>query len=255
MPTKIKVYNQKCEPVSEIKLSDQVFGVEISEALVHQALVAQTSNERLVLAHTKERSEVRGGGKKPWRQKGTGRARAGSIRSPIWKGGGVTFGPRKDRNFKKNINKKMKQKAMLMVLSDRAVSKNLVVLDKLEMNEFKTKVFNEMLRDFEKKVLRVKRQEDKEVKEQKNNLPEQAGKAGKQGIKEKNGQENKKGKKVKRSILFVNDKANDKARYSGRNLTGVKIINLDNINILDLLKYRDLVMTMKVVKKLEEKYK
>ncbi|MCK4554466.1 50S ribosomal protein L4, partial [Candidatus Parcubacteria bacterium] len=118
MSISVKIYNQKAEAVGDIKLSDKVFGVKANEPLVHQAMVAQMSNERQVLAHTKDRSEVRGGGRKPWKQKGTGRARAGSIRSPIWKGGGVTFGPRKDRNFSKNINKKMKQNAMLMVLSD-----------------------------------------------------------------------------------------------------------------------------------------
>ena len=247
MSIKIKVYNQKCEPVSEMKLSDQVFGVKASEALVHQAVVTQMANERQILAHTKIRSEVRGGGRKPWRQKGTGRARAGTIRSPIWKGGGVTFGPRKDRNFKKKINKKMKQKAMIMVLSDRLSGGNLAVLDKLEMNEFKTKVFNEMLGSLEKKVLETRKQED--------NLPAQAGKTRKQESKEAKEQESKKDKKAKRSILLVNDKVDEKVRYSGRNVVGVKIINLDNINIIDLLKYKNLILTKESIKKLEERYK
>jgi large subunit ribosomal protein L4 len=257
MSIKIKVYNQKCEPVSEMKLSDQVFGVKASEALVHQAVVTQMANERQVLAHTKERNEVRGGGKKPWRQKGTGRARAGSIRSPIWKGGGVTFGPRKDRNFKKKINKKMKQKAMMMVLSDRLSSGNLAVLDKLEMNKFKTKVFNEMLGGLEKKVLKVEKQENKKARKQesKDTKEQKNKKARKQENKEVKEQEGKNDKKIKRSILLVNDKTNEKVKYSGRNLAGVKIINLDNINILDLLQYRDLVVTMEAAKKLEEKYK
>ena len=222
----VKIYNQKAESVGDIKLSDKVFGVKANEALVHQAMVAQMSNERQVLAHTKDRSEVRGGGRKPWRQKGTGRARAGSIRSPIWKGGGVTFGPRKDRNFSKNINKKMKQKAMLMVLSDRVKSGNFVVLDKLEMGEFKTKVFDGMLSSFAKAM------EDKSTK----------------------ATEDKGGKK-KRSVLVINDKKDDKVKYSGRNLVGVEIINLDNINILDLLKYRDLVLTVEGIKELEKRYK
>ena len=103
MSIKIKVYNQKVEEAGEMKLSDKIFNVEANNALLHQAMVAQMSNERQVLAHTKSRSEVRGGGKKPWKQKGTGRARAGSSRSPIWIGGGVTFGPTKERNFSKNI--------------------------------------------------------------------------------------------------------------------------------------------------------
>ncbi|MFA5420997.1 MAG: 50S ribosomal protein L4, partial [Patescibacteria group bacterium] len=106
MSVKINVYNQEAKVVGEVKLSDKVFALEANSDLIHQALVAQMSNERQVLAHTKTKAEVRGGGKKPWKQKGTGRARAGSSRSPIWVGGGVTFGPRKDRNFTKKINKK-----------------------------------------------------------------------------------------------------------------------------------------------------
>ena len=269
MPIKIKVYNQKCEPVSEMKLSDQVFGVKASEVLVHQAAVTQMANERQVLAHTKERNEVRGGGKKPWRQKGTGRARVGSTRSPIWKGGGVTFGPRKDRNFKKKINKKMKQKAMMMVLSDRLSGGNLAVLDKLEMDEFKTKVFNEMLGGLEKKVLKTRKQESKETPKQSPEAGQARYRAGKLATGQAKKQENKEAKeqegdlsaqagndkKIKRSILLVNDKANEKVKYSGRNLAGVKIINLDNINILDLLRYKNLISTKECIKKLEERYR
>ena len=103
---KAEIYNQKGEKVGDLKLSDKIFDVKVNESLVHQAAVTQMGNERQVLAHTKQRAEVRGGGKKPWKQKGTGRARAGSTRSPIWIGGGVTFGPTKNRNFSKNINKK-----------------------------------------------------------------------------------------------------------------------------------------------------
>ena len=158
---KVSVYNQKVEPVGEMKLSDKIFGVKTNAVLVHQAMVAQMGNERQVLAHTKGKGEVRGGGKKPWRQKGTGRARAGSSRSPIWRGGGVTFGPTKDRNFSKNINKKMRQKAMLMVLSDKVASGRLAVLDKLEAEEYKTKVFDKMLKGFEKIGKNLKEKADK----------------------------------------------------------------------------------------------
>jgi len=227
----VVIYNQKAEAIGEIKLSYKVFGVKVNEPLVHQAMVAQMSNQRQVLAHTKDRSEVRGGGRKPWRQKGTGRARAGSIRSPIWKGGGVTFGPRSDRNFKKDINKKMKQKAMLMVLSDRVMSGNFVVLDKLEVEGFKTSVFNKMIGGLEKILVARKHENTKTLKH-----------------------ENTKTRKHKRSILMINDKKDEKVKYSGRNLAGVEIINLDNINILDLLKYRDLVLTVDGVKRLEERY-
>ena len=235
MSIKINIYNQKAEQVGDMKLADKVFGVKASEALVHQAMVAQMSNERHVLAHTKDRSEVRGGGKKPWRQKGTGRARVGSTRSPIWIGGGVTFGPRKDRNFKKNINKKMKQKAMFMALSDRVESGNMAVLEKLEMVEFKTKEFNAMLGCLEKNI-------SENSKHKTVNSKKEEGKT-------------EKGAKTKRSILLVNDKKDDKVKYSGRNLAGVEIINLENINLLDLLKYRNLILTVESVKKLEERYK
>jgi large subunit ribosomal protein L4 len=109
---KLNIYNQQGDTKGEIEVSDSVFGVKTNSVLINEALVAQMSNERQVLADTKDRSEVRGGGKKPWRQKGTGRARAGSSRSPIWAGGGVTFGPTKDRNFSKKINKQAKRKAL-----------------------------------------------------------------------------------------------------------------------------------------------
>ena len=103
----IKVYSQKAEPLHDLDLSEKVFGVAVNQELIHQAVVTQQGNERQVLADTKDRSEVSGGGKKPWKQKGTGRARAGSSRSPIWIGGGVTFGPTANRNFSKKINKKI----------------------------------------------------------------------------------------------------------------------------------------------------
>ncbi|MDD5071998.1 MAG: 50S ribosomal protein L4 [Patescibacteria group bacterium] len=248
MPIKINIYNQKAEVVGEMDLSDKVFGVPANKGLVHQAVVAQMANNRQVLAHTKDRSEVRGGGRKPWRQKGTGRARAGSSRSPIWTGGGVTFGPRKDRNFSKNINKKMRKKAILMVLSDKVANGNFLVMDKLEIDEYKTKVFNKIIGGAEKVL-------------NKNSKPEIV-------AKEKGEKEEKKNKKIKRSVLIINDPRQDgaghrqdgagrkdeKVKYSGRNLSGTGIINLENINIVDLLKYKNLILTAEGVKRLEETY-
>ncbi len=214
MSTKISVLNQEGKDLKEKKLSPKVFAVEAKTALIHQAMVAQLNNSRQVLAHTKDRSEVRGGGRKPWRQKGTGRARAGSNRSPIWIGGGVTFGPTKDRNFKKDINKKMKRKAFLMVLSDKFKEKAMIIVDKFDFKDFKTKQFDQMLTNLEDKVLKTKR----------------------------------------RNILVIDDSKNEKLKYSGRNLEGVKIINLENINILDLLKYRYLLLTESAIDSLEKKY-
>lgn len=136
---KVKVYNLEGKEVDELKLDSAVFGVEINPALVHQVVEAQNANARLTLAHTKTKDEVSGGGRKPWRQKGTGRARHGSNRSPIWIGGGITFGPRKDRNYNQKINKKMRKKALLMGLTDKVNENNLIVVDKLELAEIKTK--------------------------------------------------------------------------------------------------------------------
>jgi len=113
---KIKVYNLAGKETGEMEISDTVFGIKISQELVHQVFVQQTNNQREPWADTKNRGEVSGGGKKPWQQKGTGRARHGSIRSPIWKGGGVTFGPLTDRNYKTKINKKTRQAAIRMCL-------------------------------------------------------------------------------------------------------------------------------------------
>lgn len=212
---KIKVYNQTAEFVHDLELSDKIFGVKSNPELLHQAVVAQMANERQVLADTKDRSEVRGGGKKPWKQKGTGRARVGSSRSPIWVGGGVTFGPTSDRNFSKKINKKMKQKAMFMVLSDKLAGGTMVVLDDLKMTEFKTKNFNEVLTAIETKVLNNDR----------------------------------------RNVLIINDSKDEKIKYSARNLAGTEIINLENINIVELLKFKNLLLTEAAVKTLEERYK
>ena len=133
------LYNQKAENIGKIELPDTIFNLKMNNDLIHQIVTSLQSNKRQVIAHAKGRGEVRGGGKKPWKQKGTGRARHASIRSPIWKGGGVTFGPTKERNFKKKINKKMARKALFMVLSSKAKDKQLIVLDAVNLENAKTK--------------------------------------------------------------------------------------------------------------------
>ncbi len=141
----VKVYNQKGKEVGEARLPKEIFDVKMNSDLVHQVVLSQTANRRQKTAKTKDRSEVRGGGKKPWRQKGTGRARVGSIRSPIWRGGGVTFGPTTEKVFKKRIPKKMRKKALFMVLSAKAKENLLLVLDNLKIEKPKTKSMTEIL--------------------------------------------------------------------------------------------------------------
>jgi large subunit ribosomal protein L4 len=136
---KVNLYNMDGKTVGELALNDKVFGVEVKPTLIHEASVAQDHNARVAIAHTKTRGDVSGGGKKPWKQKGTGRARHGSTRSPIWVGGGVTFGPRKDRTFDIKVNKKVRRKAICMVLSDRVNDEHLVALDVIASEGGKTK--------------------------------------------------------------------------------------------------------------------
>lgn len=135
----VSAYNQKGEETGKVKLPADVFNIKVKPELIHFVVTAIQSNLRQSLAHTKIRGEVSGGGKKPWRQKGTGRARAGTIRSSLWRGGSITFGPRKERNYKKKINKKIKNLALKMILSDKATNKKIIILDQLDFSKIKTK--------------------------------------------------------------------------------------------------------------------
>lgn len=135
----INVYNTAAKEVGTMDLSPTVFAAPVKESVLHQVVTALQANARRPYAHVKDRSEVRGGGRKPWRQKGTGRARHGSSRSPIWRSGGATFGPRNVRNFSQKVNKKVKKAAMRMVLSDKAANKRLVVVDSFKDMTGKTK--------------------------------------------------------------------------------------------------------------------
>lgn len=126
-------------------MPDEIFKIDENQDLLHQVITSQTANARRVIAHTKDRSEVRGGGVKPWKQKGTGRARHGSIRSPIWVGGGVTFGPTKERNFSRRIPRKMNQRALKVALSMKAQETALKIVDKLELANPKTREMVDLL--------------------------------------------------------------------------------------------------------------
>lgn len=141
---KVALYNIAGEEIGEIELKDEIFAVEISDAALHMTVKNYLANQRQGTQSTKNRTEVSGGGVKPWKQKGTGRARQGSIRAPQWKGGGVAFGP-KPRDYRYTLNKKTKQLAFKSALSAKVAENNLIVVDKLAMDEIKTKSFLKIL--------------------------------------------------------------------------------------------------------------
>ena len=204
---KIDVYSIEGKKVKEVELNEAIFGIEPNEAVVHSVLVNFLANQRQGTQSTKTRSEVSGGGRKPWRQKGTGRARQGSIRAPQWIKGGIALGP-KPRSYSYTVNKKEKRLAIKSMLSSKVLENELVVVDKLEMKEIKTK---EMV-----KIL--------------NNL------------------------KVEGKTLMLLPEKNENVQKSARNIEGVKTTLVNTINVYDLLKYKNLVMTLDTVKKLEEVY-
>jgi len=211
----IPTYNIKGEKVGMSKLPPAIFDVEMNTDLVHQAAVTQMANRRQIVAHTKDRSKVRGGGIKPWRQKGTGRARHGSIRSPLWVGGGVTFGPNAERVFKKKINKKMKRKALFMVLTSKVKDNELILLDKLEIKEPKTKIMVEAFKNLFKDDIKNKKQ------------------AG---------------------VLAVIPKKDENIIRAIRNIPRTKIIRADSLNVLDLLSFKYLLMPKEAIKVIEKTY-
>jgi len=217
---KVNLYNQNAEIIGEAELPDDIFGLKINPDLVHQVLTAQMANSRQVIAHTKDRSEVRGGGRKPWRQKGTGRARHGSRRSPLWKGGGVTFGPTKERNFEKKINKKMKRKAIFMVLSSKAGDKELMLLDDLKLNTPKTKEAFSVIDRLSEKLVGYK-----------------------------------KTKKKRDSILLVAPERNEAILQAVNNLPFVEIIEARNLNVRDLLEKKYLVLLKESIPVIKRTFK
>ena len=194
------LYNQKAEHIGKVDLPDRIFNLVMNNDLVHQIVTSLRSNKRQVIAHAKGRGEVRGGGKKPWRQKGTGRARHASIRSPIWKGGGATFGPTKERNFKKKINKKMARKALFMVLSSKAKDKQLFVLDNIILENPKTKELAIILKNLSTLI----------------------------------------GKNPK--ALLVLPVMEDKIKRSSKNLPNFSAVEARNLNPLEVLSYKYLVL-------------
>ena len=167
----VAVYNMEGKEVDKIELNDSIFGVEINEHLVHMAVLQQLANKRQGTQKAKTRSEVRGGGRKPWRQKGTGHARQGSTRSPQWTGGGVVFAPTpRDYSFK--LNKKEKRAALKSALTSRVVENKFVVVDELKLDEIKTKKFVEVLKNLNvEKALVILNDMDEKVIASAANIP------------------------------------------------------------------------------------
>lgn len=170
---KVNIYNLEGQVVGEQELDPAVFEVKPKPEVIQTVATGLLARERQVLAHTKTRGEVRGGGRKPWRQKGTGRARHGSIRSPLWRGGGIIFGPRPDRHFQVKINKKIKKLAFKMALSDKVKDKGLILLKTFDLPEAKTKIFAQVLKSLPvvgKKVMVIFSEEKENLRRASRNL-------------------------------------------------------------------------------------
>ena len=204
---KMDVYDIQGKKVSTVDLKDEIFGIEPNEAVVHSVLVNFLANQRQGTQSTKTRAEVRGGGRKPWRQKGTGRARQGSIRAPQWIKGGIALGP-KPRSYKYTVNKKEKRLAIKSCLSSKVLEKELTVVDSLNLKEIKTKEMAKAI----------------------SNL------------------------KLEGKTLILLPEKNETVQKSARNIEGVKTSLVNTINVYDLLKYKNLVIILDTVKKLEEVY-
>ena len=212
---KSKLYNQKGKIIGEVELPVEIFGLKINPDLVHQAVVAQLASSRQVLAHTKGRGQVRGGGRKPWRQKGTGRARHGSIRSPLWRGGGITFGPTKERVFAKKINKKMKRQALFMVLSGKAKDDELILLNDLKIERPETREIVEIIKNLK---LGLNKAEGSKIK-----------------------------KVLDKGTLIILPKKDDNIIRAARNIPTVSTIGADSLNVVDLLSYKYLLMPKEAI--------
>lgn len=202
-----KLYSQKGEDAGKVKLPESIFGISWNESLVAQVIRALEANKRRGTAHAKDRSEVRGGGKKPWRQKGTGRARHGSIRSPIWRGGGVTFGPRNERDYSQKINKKMRTKALAILLSQKYNDQEVVFVGEVSMDKPKSAEAKGILSSlakvdgFEKLLLK------------RNN-----------------------------SALIVLNDPREAIKKSFRNFSNIEVVDAKDLNALDVIRFKHIVI-------------
>jgi large subunit ribosomal protein L4 len=205
MPT-VGLFNKEGQKVGDFQLNENVFGVEVSEYAMHQVVVAQLANKRQGTQSAKTRAEVSGGGIKPWRQKGTGRARQGSTRSPQWIHGGIVFAP-KPRDYRVSVPKSMKRVAMKSALTTKVADNNMIVLEDLSFEAPKTKEVVKMLGAFEAK-----------------------------------------------KALIITAESNENVYKSARNIEGVAVIPVNNINVYDLLKFEKVIITKDAVSKIEEVY-
>ena len=205
MPT-VGLFNKEGNKIEDIQLNETIFAAEVNADAMHQVVVALLANKRQGTQSAKTRAAVRGGGIKPWRQKGTGRARQGSIRAPQWIKGGVVFAP-KPRDYRMSIPKSMRRVAMLSALTSKVQNDEMVVLDSLTLEVPKTKEVVKMLNAFNAK-----------------------------------------------KTLIITAEANEKVYKSARNIEGVAVLPVNNINVYDLLKYPKVIMTKDAVSKIEEVY-
>lgn len=203
--TKVTLFKQDGTTAGEIELNEAIFGITPNESVLYDAIIMQRASLRQGTHKVKNRSEVRGGGRKPWRQKGTGRARQGSIRSPQWVGGGTVFGPT-PRSYSYKLPKKVRRLALLSALSQKVQENNLVVVDALSFDTPKTKEFKQVLTNLNADT----------------------------------------------KVLVVLESENDNTYLSARNLPNVKVIDDQNVNVLDLVNYDKVVMTQAALTTVEE---
>lgn len=207
--SKTQILNLKGEAVKDVTLDESIFARKENAKLVAEAVRIELANKRQSIAHTKNRGEVSGGGRKPFKQKGTGNARAGSTRSPLWTGGGVTFGPRNVRNYKLRMPKVMKQNAIKTLLSEKVTAKRLIIVSDLSLKEISTKKFIEVL----------------------NKLPIEEGK-----------------------ILIVIEQMNAELELSSANVPFVKLIKVENLNMIDIANHDYMIVTEAALVKISENW-
>ena len=203
---KISVLNVNGQKVKDIKLNDNIWSIEPNDAVIYDAIRLATASLRQGTHSVKTRAEVSGGGRKPWRQKGTGNARQGSTRSPQWRHGGIVFGPTTERNYNIKMNKKERRLALKSALSYKVIDSELTVLDELKLSSSKTKEIVKVLE----------------------------------------------GLKLNKSTLFVVNELTDELILASRNLEGVKVILPNEVNVLDVARYKNLVATEDAIKSIEE---